>query len=204
MRLIAVALFCFAQILSAQNVSLLDKLSERISKSCLELDYSYYVRISGINNVGQGHLQCQGYMWKMVGNGVEMYCDSTSVWVVDPTNKEVVVEPAEVEEKVQLQTNPAVLFVHMKDFFTVRESRKIDSQGTVLYILDSKQKGDIDYFNVEIVESDQSIRNAVISLSDGTLIKIEVSSMKLTPIRLIEDFRPHIKFDSSWIVTDLR
>ena len=204
MRLIAVALFCFAQILSAQNVSLLDKLSERISKSCLELDYSYSVRISGINNVGQGHLQCQGYMWKMVGNGVEMYCDSTSVWVVDPTNKEVVVEPAEVEEKVQLQTNPAVLFVHMKDFFTVRESRKIDSQGTVLYILGSKQKGDIDYFNVEIVESDQSIRNAVISLSDGTLIKIEVSSMKLTPIRLIEDFRPHIKFDSSWIVTDLR
>ena len=204
MRLIAVALFCFAQILSAQNVRLLDKLSERISKSCLELDYSYSVRISGINNVGQGHLQCQGYMWKMVGNGVEMYCDSTSVWVVDPTNKEVVVEPAEVEEKVQLQTNPAVLFVHMKDFFTVRESRKIDSQGTVLYILDSKQKGDIDYFNVEIVESDQSIRNAVISLSDGTLIKIEVSSMKLTPIRLIEDFRPHIKFDSSWIVTDLR
>ena len=204
MRLIAVALFCFAQILSAQNVSLLDKLSERISKSCLELDYRYSVRISGINNVGQGHLQCQGYMWKMVGNGVEMYCDSTSVWVVDPTNKEVVVEPAEVEEKVQLQTNPAVLFVHMKDFFTVRESRKIDSQGTVLYILDSKQKGDIDYFNVEIVESDQSIRNAVISLSDGTLIKIEVSSMKLTPIRLIEDFRPHIKFDSSWIVTDLR
>ena len=204
MRLIAVALFCFAQIISAQNVNLLDKLSEKISKSCLELDYSYSVRLSGINNLGQGHLQCQGYMWKMVGNGVEMYCDSTSVWVVDPTNKEVVIEPAAVEGKVQLQTNPAVLFVFMKDLFTVRESRKIDSKGTVLYILDSKQKGDIDYFNVEIAEPDLSIRNAVISLSDGTLIKIEVSSMKLTPVLPIEDFRPRIKFDSSWIVTDLR
>ena len=204
MRLIAVALFCFAQIISAQNVNLLDKLSEKISKSCLELDYSYSVRLSGINNLGQGHLQCQGYMWKMVGNGVEMYCDSTSVWVVDPANKEVVIEPAAVEGKVQLQTNPAVLFVLMKDLFTVRESRKIDSKGTVLYILDSKQKGNIDYFNVEIAESDLSIRNAVISLSDGTLIKIEVSSMKLTPVLPIEDFRPRIKFDSSWIVTDLR
>ena len=204
MRLIAVALFCFAQIISAQNVNLLDKLSEKISKSCLELDYSYSVRLSGINNLGQGHLQCQGYMWKMVGNGVEMYCDSTSVWVVDPANKEVVIEPAAVEGKVQLQTNPAVLFVLMKDLFTVRESRKIDSKGTVLYILDSKQKGNIDYFNGEIAESDLSIRNAVISLSDGTLIKIEVSSMKLTPVLPIEDFRPRIKFDSSWIVTDLR
>lgn len=204
MRLIAVALFCFAQILSAQSVNLLDKLSERISKSCLELDYSYSVRISGINNVGQGHLQCQGYMWKMVGNGVEMYCDSSALWVVDSTNKEVVIEPAEFEEKVQLQTNPAVLFVRMKEVFVVRESRKISSQGAVLYILEPKQKGDIDYFNVEIAESDQTLRNAVISLADGTLIKIEVSSMKLTPVLPVEDFRPRTIFDSSWIVTDLR
>ena len=204
MRLIAVALFCFAQILSAQSVNLLDKLSERISKSCLELDYSYSVRISGINNVGQGHLQCQGYMWKMVGNGVEMYCDSSALWVVDPTNKEVVIEPAEFEEKVQLQTNPAVLFVRMKEVFVVRESRKISSQGAVLYILEPKQKGYIDYFNVEIAESDQTLRNAVISLADGTLIKIEVSSMKLTPVLPVEDFRPRTIFDSSWIVTDLR
>ena len=204
MRLIAVALLCFAQILSAQNVSLLDKLSERISESCLELDYSYSVRISGINNVGQGNLQCQGYMWKMVGNGVEMYCDSASMWVVDSTGKEVVIEPAEVDGKVQLQTNPAVLFVHMNQLFAVRESRKIPSKGTVLYILGPKQKGDLDYFNVEIAESDMSIRNAVISISDGTLIKIEVSSMKLTPVRSAEDFRPRRIFDSSWIVTDLR
>ena len=203
MRLIAVALLCVVQMLYAQDSNLLDKLSERISKSCFELDYRYSVRISGINNVGQGHLQCQGYMWKMVGNGVEMYCDSSALWVVDPVNKEVVIEPAEVEEKVQLQTNPAVLFVRMKELFVVRDSRNT-SQGTVLYILVPKQKGDIDYFNVEIAEADQSLRNAVISLADGTLIKIEVSSMKLTPVRPVKDFRPLTAFDSSWIVTDLR
>lgn len=204
MRLIAVAFLCVAQILSAQDISLLDKLSERISKSCLDLEYSYSVRISGINNVGRGNLQCQGYWWKMVGNGVEMYCDSSVLWVVDPANKEVVIEPAGMEEKVQLQTNPVVLFVHLKELFLVRESRKLSSQGTVLYILEPKKKDDIDYFNVEIAESDLSVRNAVISLTDGTLIKIEVSSMKLTPVRPVEDFRPRAIFDSSWIVTDLR
>ena len=204
MRLIAVAFLCVAQILSAQDISLLDKLSERISKSCLDLEYSYSVRISGINNVGRGNLQCQGYWWKMVGNGVEMYCDSSVLWVVDPANKEVVIEPAGMEEKVQLQTNPVVLFVHLKELFLVRESRKLSSQGTVLYILEPKKKDDIDYFNVEIAESDLSVRNAVISLTDGTLIKIEVSSMKLTPVLPVEDFRPRAIFDSSWIVTDLR
>ncbi len=204
MRLFAVALLFVAQILSAQDMSLLDRLSERMSKSCLELDYSYSLRISGVNNIGQGRLQCQGYMWKMAGNGVEMYCDSSALWVVDPANKEVVIEPAEVGEKVQLQTNPAVLFVHMKELFAVRESRRLSQQGTTLYILEPKKKGNIDYFNVEIADSDLSLRNAVISLSDGTLIKIEVSSMKLTPVRSVEDFRPRTVFDSSWIVTDLR
>ena len=204
MRLIAVALLCFVQILSAQDMSLLDRLSERISKSCLELDYSYSARISGVNNIGKGHLQCQGYMWKMVGNGVEMYCDSSALWVVDPSNKEVVIEPSQAEAAVQLRTNPAVLFVHMKDLFVVRESRKIAANGTMLYVLGPKHKDDIDYFNVEISGADLSVRNAAIALSDGTLIKIEVSSMKLTPVRPVEDFRPRTIFDSSWIVTDLR
>lgn len=204
MKFLAVALLCVAQILSAQDPGLLDKLSERISKSCLDLEYGYSMRVSGLNTIGQGHLQCQGYMWKMVGNGVEMYCDSSVLWVVDPTSKEVVIEPAEVDQKMQLQTNPAVLFVRMKELFAVRESRKISPQGIVLYILEPKNKGAIDYFNVEISESDQLLRNAVISMSDGTLIKIEVSSMKLTPVRSVEDFRPRTVFDSSWIVTDLR
>ena len=204
MRFIAVALLFVVQILSAQDMSLLDRMSERISKSCLELDYNYSARISGVNNIGDGYLRCQGYMWKMVGNGVEMYCDSSTLWVIDPTNKEVVIEPAEAEAAVQLQTNPAVLFVHMKDLFAVRESRKLNSNGITLFVLVPATKSNIDYFNVEIAESDMSIRNAVVALSDGTLIKIEVSSMKLTPVLPIEDFRPHIKFDSSWIVTDLR
>ena len=204
MRFIAVALLFVVQILSAQDISLLDRLSERISKSCLELDYNYSARISGVNNIGDGYLRCQGYMWKMVGNGVEMYCDSSTLWVIDPTNKEVVIEPAEAEAAVQLQTNPAVLFVHMKDLFAVRESRKLNSNGITLFVLVPATKSNIDYFNVEIAESDMSIRNAVVALSDGTLIKIEVSSMKLTPVRSAEDFRPRRIFDSSWIVTDLR
>ncbi len=204
MRLIALVFILFAQLLSAQNVSLLDKLSERLSDSCLEMEYSYTVRLSGINNSGKGNLQCQGYMWKMLGNGVEMYCDSASMWVVDPANKEVVIEPAIVDDALQLQVNPAVLFVRMKELMNVRESRSLDQKGAVLYILSPKRESDIEYFNVEMAESDLSIKNAVIALKDGTLIKIEVSSMKLTPVCPVEKFRPQTIFDSSWIVTDLR
>jgi hypothetical protein len=160
--------------------------------------------MSGIDNVGHGKLACQGYLWKMVGNGVEMYCDSSSLWVIDASSKEVVIEPVIMEEETRLQTNPAVLFVHLNELFNVRGTRSQGDDETVLYILDPKRKDRIDYFNVEISKRDSLIKSALIALKDGSLIKIEVSSMKLTPVRPIEDYRPRIIFDSSWIVTDLR
>jgi outer membrane lipoprotein-sorting protein len=75
---------------------------------------------------------------------------------------------------------------------------------SVKYVLKPKSKSDIDYCNIELFKSDAMVRRAAIALSDGTLIKIEVSSMKLTPVLPVEDFRPRSIFDSSWIVTDLR
>lgn len=197
--------FLFASsMLSAQNATLLDMFYEGVSQSCTDLSYTYSVRISGINNVGQGTLSAQDLMWTMKGNGVEMYCDSASLWVLDPALKEAVIEPAATDAQAQILTNPAVLFVRMKEMFDVRESRNTSDGDAVLYILQPKTAGVLDYFNVEIRKSDRMIRNGSFALKDGTLIKIEVSSMKLTPKRSVEDFRPRTVFDSSWIVTDLR
>lgn len=204
-RNLLLCLFLFAtSVLSAQNTTLLDRFYEGVSQSCTDLSYTYSARISGVNNVGHGTLSAQGLMWTMKGNGVEMYCDSASLWVLDPALKEAVIEPAATDAQAQILTNPAVLFVRMKDVFNVRESRNTSDGDAVLYILQPKTSGDFDYFNVEISKSDASVRNGMIALKDGTLIKIEVSSMKLTPERPVEDFRPRTVFDSSWIVTDLR
>ena len=201
--LLCVSLF-ISSMLSAQNPTLLDRFYEGVSQSCTDLSYTCSVRLSGVNNVGQGTLSAQGLMWVMKGNGVEMYCDSTTLWILDPALKEVVIEPASADARTQLLTNPAALFVHMKDMFNVRDSRNTSDGDAILYILQPKAQSDFDYFNVEIAKSDASVRNGTIALKDGTLIKIEVSSMKLTPERPVEDFRPRTLFDSSWIVTDLR
>ena len=192
----------FSFVVDAQDTALLSRFYKEIAQSCVEMTYSYSIRVSGVNNVGSGDLCAQGLMWKMVGNGVQMYCDSTAVWVLDPSLKEVVIEPSYGDTRIL--TNPASLFVRMEELFKVRESRATGDSAAVLCVLEPKEKGDIDYFNVEIVSSDLSIRNASFALKDGTFIKIEVSSMKLTPMRPVEEFRPQTVFDSSWIVTDLR
>ena len=189
---------------SAQDVELLEHFYRNVSDSCVEMSYKYSVRLSGVNNVGAGNIVAQGLKWKMEGNGVEMYCDSLNIWVLDPSLKEVVIEPVADGADVQLQTNPASMLVRLQDMFKVRDSRPTEDGKAVLYILDPKDKGSMDYFNVEISKADAAVRAASFALPDGTLVKIEVSSMKLTPKRGVEDFRPRTVFDSSWIVTDLR
>jgi hypothetical protein len=60
------------------------------------------------------------------------------------------------------------------------------------------------YFNVELENPTAQIKRASFAMSDGTLVKIEISSMKLTPEVSLDAFKPVTAFGSDWIVTDLR
>ena len=202
--LLVAFLLLFPVLSKAQDAALLNKFYQGVLDSCLDVSYTYSTRISGINHTGEGTLLSQGMMWKLDGNGVQMYCDSQSVWIIDTQMKEVVIEPAPEDERAQWMSNPAVIFSRLSALFNVNESLSSSDGKAVIYILKPKEDSDIDFCNIELLKSDASIRNASVALSDGTLIKIEVSSMKLTPKTSIEAFRPHMSFDSSWIVTDLR
>lgn len=188
--------------LSAQDNSLLDKVYSEMSSSCMEIDYKYSVSVSGTKNVGEGNLCLQGHLWRMTGNGLEMFCDSSSVWVIDPEAKEAVIEP--IASDISSFTNPAVIFAHLNDMFEVQSSVISDDGKSIIYVLSPIAVDDVDYINVEISKSDLQITSAVVALNDGSIINIEVGSMVPTPICPISSFRPQMTFDSSWIVTDLR
>ena len=189
---------------SAQTASLLEKFYSDVAGSCLEMTYSYSTRLSGVDNKGQGTLRSQGIMWELKGNGVEMFCDSKSIWIIDPSMKEVVIEPAPEDERQQWMSNPAVIFARLNELFKLTETLDSSDGKSVIYVLSPKAESDIDYCNLELFKRDATVRRASLALSDGTLIKIEVSSMKLTPELSVEAFRPQTVFDSSWILTDLR
>ena len=189
---------------SAQDISLLDRFNAAVAQSCLEVSYAYTARVSGVENKGSGDLVSQGTMWRLSGNGVQMYCDSASVWVVDPAMKEVVVEPAQQGADVSWFTNPAMVFSNLKANYRLIETLSSKDGKSVVYVLKPKGDNEVSYCNVELYSQSALLRNATVALTNGTLIKIEVSSMKLTPKVSVEAFRPQMSFDSSWIVTDLR
>lgn len=187
----------------AQDETLLNRLYEKFSDSCVELEYSYSSKISGVNIIGKGILQIQGSMWHNDGNGVEVWCDGKTLWTVDHAAEEVVIDSIYDASEEEL-TNPALMFVHMKDLFNLKQVVKSADGKADIFILEPKSDMDIDFFNVEIIKSDASIRSGSFALSDGNKFNIKVSSMKQIQKKPATSFKPSQTFDSSWIVTDLR
>ena len=194
--------FCNAHAQENGN-SVLDRMCRNVAESCVTIDYSYTARVSGIDNIAAGNLVSQGEKWVMKGNGVEMYCDGQSVWVVDPALKEVVIESLQEQQSTDFLTNPARAFVNIHNNFTVNAVNPSSDSKALIYSL-SPIRGDMEFLNIELYKDSAAIRSMSFALKDGTLVKIKVSSMELTPEISDEAFRPQITFDSKWIVTDLR
>lgn len=188
----------------AQEVDLLKKITMSMASTCTELTYSYSVSLSGTENLGYGTLTLQGQKWNLVGNGLEMYCDSTSLWVIDPQAKEVVIESVDHSSDFNAFTSPAVIFARLHEFFQVKSVVPSRDGQALVYVLSSKTANDVEYINLEILKKDETIASCTVALTEGSLIKIKVSSMKLTPLRDLSYFRPKTAFNSSWIVSDVR
>lgn len=70
----------------------LERLRAAISDSCLTLVCTYSMYVSQTRVQGEAEVMLQGNAYMMRGNGIEVYCDGTKVWTVDPSLKEVYVE----------------------------------------------------------------------------------------------------------------
>lgn len=179
-----------------------DRLYRSLSSSFVEIVYTYSAEVQGVKIVGNGTLQIQGNMWHNDGNGLEMWCDGSTVWTADHSLKEAVIEP--VYEDESIVSNPALMFVRMPDMFKVVKSLDSKDGKAAIYVLKPIEDAPIEYFNVEIMKSDSSIRSGSFALEDGSAVQIKVQSMSVKEKRSVTAFRPSQIFDSSWVVTDLR
>ena len=201
--IMAVSLFMCSAIARAQTDGLLERLYSKFASSCVELDYDYVTRMSGVKVAGSGTLYVQGNMWYMTGNCIEIWCDGKTVWTVDPFAEEVIIESVS-EENTEELVNPALMFVRMQEHFNVSKTLDSADGKASIFVLEPKADIGMDFFNVEILKSSASIRGGLFAMSDGNEVKITVSSMKQVEKKSATFFKPSQTFNSSWIVTDLR
>lgn len=203
---IVILLMCLlAEASSAQNSVALDALYARMTSSATSMQYTYsLLPSSGVKLSGEGSVMVQDSAYVMKGNGMELYCDGKTVWIVDTEGKEVMIEsPAEGDEAYL--DNPALLFVNMDKVFRVDGSKR---NGSILsYVLSSKVESGVRTASVSIDDSGRTpvMISASFSLSDGSSLDIKIKSMTFSEKKPLTSFFYDISsLNSSWLITDLR
>ena len=182
--------------LLAQEPAMLTRLYDTFSANLVALEADYSVGNGGPEVKGKAELQVQGEAYRIMGGGYDIYCDGESVWIVDQTSKEVIIEPVS-EGPDGYMTNPALLLSRLDEFFDVK------SVSGRKYTMKPKTKGEITSAEVTF-STEGNLSSGTFTMSDGNVWNITVSKMTAFPHKDISAFRPSIRFDKSWIVTDLR
>lgn len=112
--------------------SVLDTFRHKVSSECVVIDYEFSTSISGIRTVGDGTVEVQRDSYHMMGNGVEIYCDGTSTWLIDEAAGEVVIESADSEES-GLLANPVMLLMNLDEYGI---SYSVDGDNILLTLQD--------------------------------------------------------------------
>lgn len=202
--LIVVLLHICAGALYAQNHQLFDALYKKMAASATAMEYSYSLNSSGLETLGNGTLLVQDDAYIMKGNGLEIYCDGSTVCAVDPEALEVVVDKAS-EEGDEYMANPALLFVHLNELFKVDSS--VSNGEYVTVSLSPKVPAGITAASIVIKESSSivTIHRALFTLSDGNELDIKIKSMNFSEKKPLTSFVYDISaLDSNWLITDIR
>lgn len=177
----------------------LDKLCDALSSSCVAMQCSYQMFVSQTRVSGEAHVSVQGDSYKMIGNGLQVYCDGSKVWTVDSTTKEVYIESVD-DMAVNSLANPAALFMHLGTSFNVVSSAQ--AGGKLSYKLAPKVNCGVISADLVLTQDGKPV-SAVFALEDGLKVDVTVKSMSTEKIKPEDDFRPQVSFGSDWIVTEL-
>ena len=83
----------------------LDTVAAHLRTDRISLNYSFTIAEPAPVQLS-GALLAQGECYRAIGNGMEIYCNGTTRWTVDPESKEVYIEAAGgIEELVPWQDN---------------------------------------------------------------------------------------------------
>lgn len=83
------------------------------AEECISVDYEFTSNTSGVKAVGEGTVLVQGNAYHMKGNGLEIYCDGNSTWMIDEPAREVMIEAADSKDAGYL-ANPVILLMNLE------------------------------------------------------------------------------------------
>ena len=179
----------------------LESLRSAFSTSAVSLECDYETMLQNTKVTGHSELYVQGKMYIMRGYGLEVYCNGTSIWTIDESSHEMVIDSCS-DDQIDYMANPALILADIDKLFEVKSHKSIAS-GKVQYIFDAIAECGVRQADI-VLTSEGMITDAVFVLEDADNLTVKVTSMKKAEEKPASFFSPQQKFGSDWIVTDLR
>lgn len=188
----------------AQTASVLDRLYEEMDSKAASLQYEFTFIASGVKTLGDGTLTTQDDAYLMNGNGLKILCDGKSVFLMDEHAKEVIVENVSQGADAYM-ANPALLFIKLRDVFSISSSSKGNSQ--IIYSLSPKVSCGVTQGSLVLSASGEVpvFLSGTFTFSSGEKLDVKIKSMTFMSKKSLTHYSIDIStLDSSWVVTDLR
>ena len=183
--------------------SILKNFSQKASSSLLSFSYEFSTK-GDLPLKGKGTALVQGRNFIIKGEGLEVRCDGSSRWTMDPVAKEAVAESVD-ETGRDYMTDPALLLASMEASFTELSCSKGRFQGKEADIIVLKPKTASQLKEAELYFEKGLPFFAKVTLKDGTIASFSLKDMKF--LEKTDEARFSFdasSLDSSWVVTDLR
>lgn len=178
----------------------LDLLRNKFSQGAVSMTAEYVMTLQQMPVTGTSEVLLQGDRYQMKSNGLEVFCDGESVWTVDESSMEVVIEPCDAVSE-SYAANPVLLLAELDEFFDI-QSQKHNGDKTEYTLTAIKDCG-VSLSQLTLT-SDGHVVSGRFTLADGTVVSVKVTSMKKAEERPASFFSPSHKFGQDWVVTDLR
>ena len=184
---------------------ILSAFASRIASGCASFSYSFVMTSGSAQSgklVGEGTLCFQGGSYHLQGNGLEVWCDGSSIWTADRTSKEVVIET--VSEDVLV--NPALILADISGHFSwepVPRSGMFSSQSSQVFLLRPLSKSGVQSLELFFDSKGVELLGGRMLSADNVSATFFISGLTVSEFRDASFFTPPA-FPAEWIVTDLR
>lgn len=187
---------------AAQGTTSLEQLCAKMSDKASVLNYSYTLSMSGVKTVGEGTVTTQDNAYVLRGNGMNIYCNGSTLWVMDEAGKEILIDSVAQGTDAYL-SNPVLLLANLNKIFSI--SSPVTSGGNQIYKLTPKQDCGIVSGTVNISAANPVFTSGSFKTSDGGQLDVKIKSMTFSEKKPLTFYVLDLSgFDSSWMITDLR
>lgn len=178
--------------------------STRLAVSRAFFSYAYTADDGKVKLSGEGETVLQDDSYMLTGDGLQIWCDGSQMWVADTAAKEVIIQSVDGGDTAA--SNPALLVGRIdKDFKWSDAGTKVifNGKSALSYRLSASSDPAIKDAVLYFTPDGKELAGFEVRFAGGLSVTVSVSSFRLSEKGPGADFAPG-EFDGGWIVTDLR